>query len=234
MLIRDMEREDKPREKALRSGIRSLSTEELLAILLRTGVRGQSVLQLAESLLRKSGGVSGLARMAPGELMTLCGIGTAKALVLIAAFELSRRIAWEDVRKQQISSPDSVVGWLQSEIGSSLQEQFLVIYLNQQHRIISYRILFTGTINQSCVYPREIFRQALLENSTDIMLVHNHPSGDISPSEADFNTTRRLWKAGMMMGISILDHIIVSDRNYFSFAAQGILEEYMVEETNQC
>lgn len=232
-MIRDLREEEKPREKAFQYGIRSLNSTELLAVLLRTGIRGQSVLATSEKLLDRAGGISGLARMDVRELMETEGIGTAKAVELTAAFELSRRIAWEEVRKQQISSPESVVRWLQSEIGSAMQEQFLVIYLDQQHRILSYRILFVGTINESGVYPREIFRQALLENSTDLMLVHNHPSGDITPSRADRAVTRHLWEAGLLMGIRVLDHIIVSDRHFFSFAGQGILEEFMEEDGNQ-
>lgn len=233
MLIKEMPQNEKPREKAMLYGVRSLSTPELVAILLRTGVKGQSALTAANKLLCAAGGVSGLARMSIRELMENEGVGEVKALELQTAFELSRRIAFEDVYKEQIATPESLVKWLQKEIGSAVQEKFLVVYLDQQHRIIRHSTLFQGTVNQSAVYPREVFREALLCSSTDIMLVHNHPSGNITPSDADIIMTERIWKIGVLMGINVLDHIIVSDKTFFSFARHGILEEFMVSEGNQ-
>ena len=227
MLIKEMPENEKPREKALLYGVRALSTQELVAILLRTGVKGQSALSAANKLLCSAGGVSGLARMSIQELMENEGVGEVKALELQTAFELSRRIAFEEVYKEQIDTPEALVAWLQKEIGSSLQEKFLVVYLDQQHCIIRHCTLFQGTVNQSAVYPREVFREALLCSSTDIMLVHNHPSGNIAPSEADIILTERMWKIGILMGINVLDHIIVSDRSFFSFERHGIMEEFL-------
>lgn len=233
MLIKDMLEEEKPREKACRFGIRTLSTAELLAILLRTGIKGQSVLDTSQALLRKAKNVSGLASMSLEEIMEIDGIGEAKGLVLLASFELARRMAFDDVKGEQIKSPASLVNWLKSEIGTQLQEMFLVVYLNQQLRIITHRILFQGTINEAAVYPREIFKEALLLNSTSLMFAHNHPGGDITPSSADIALTVKLMKVADLMGVKVLDHIIVSGNDYFSFARQGILGECMTETDNQ-
>lgn len=233
IMIKDMLDEERPREKACRFGIRALSTAELLSILLRTGIKGQSVIDTAQALLRKAKNVSGLAAMSLEEIMEISGIGKAKALVLLASFELARRMAYDDIKGEQIKTPESLVRWLKSEIGTQLQEMFLVIYLNQQLRIISHRILFQGTINEAAVYPREIFKEALLLNSTSLMFAHNHPGGDIVPSPADIALTDKLIRVADLMGVKVLDHIIVSGTDYFSFARQGILGDCMTDKDNQ-
>ena len=168
------------------------------------------------------------------EIMEIAGIGQAKALVLLASFELARRMAYDDIKGEQIKSPESLVHWLKSEIWTQQQEMFLVIYLNQQLRIITHRILFQGTINEAAVYPREIFKEALLLNSTSLMFAHNHPGGDIVPSDADIALTARLVKVADLMGVKVLDHIIVSGNAYFSFSRQGILGDCMTDKDNQC
>lgn len=227
-MIREMPVSEMPREKALRYGIRSLSSRELLAIVLRSGPKGKSVLEVADEVLEKAGGISGIARMSIPELSSIHGISQIKALELQACFEISRRSALEEaMRVDIIDEPEKAVKWLQKEIGSSLQEQFLVIYLDQHHRILFYRVLFVGTLNSSNVYPREIFREALLHSCTDLMLVHNHPGNDPTPSKADLALTQRLQKAGRMMGVRILDHLIVTDSRCLSLKERGFLEEQM-------
>ena len=227
-IIREMPVSEKPREKALRYGIRSLSSRELLAIVLRSGQKGKSVLEVADEVLEKAGGISGIARMSIPELNKIHGVSDIKALELQACFEIARRCALEEaMRVDIIDEPEKAVNWLQKEIGSSLQEQFLVIYLDQHHRILFYRVLFVGTINASNVYPREIFREALLHSCTDLMLVHNHPGNDPTPSQADLALTRKLQKAGRMMGVRILDHLIVTGSRCLSLKERGFLEEQM-------
>ncbi|MBR3364494.1 MAG: DNA repair protein RadC [Solobacterium sp.] len=227
-MIREMPVSEKPREKALRYGIRSLSSRELLAIVLRSGQKGKSVLEVADEVLEKAGGISGIARMSIPELNKIHGVSDIKALELQACFEIARRCALEEaMRVDIIDEPEKAVNWLQKEIGSSLQEQFLVIYLDQHHRILFYRVLFVGTINASNVYPREIFREALLHSCTDLMLVHNHPGNDPTPSQADLALTRKLQKAGRMMGVRILDHLIVTGSRCLSLKERGFLEEQM-------
>ncbi len=227
-MIKDLPAHEKPREKALRYGIRALSSRELLAIMLRSGQKGRSVLEIADSLLLEAKGISGIARMDINELARIKGISKTKALEIQACFEISRRCALEEALKSDvIEHPEALVRWLRKELGSTLQEQFLVIYLDQHHHILYYRVLFVGTINASNVYPREIFREALLRNCTDILLVHNHPSEDPTPSRADLSLTQRLQEAGKMMGVRILDHLIVTRNRCLSLKESGFLEEQM-------
>ena len=225
-MIREMPSNEKPREKAKRFGIRSLSTRELLAIILRTGQKGYSVLEVADALIEEAGGISGISRMSIAELSKVRGISDTKALELQAAFELSRRSALEDaMHADVISDPRSVERWLRKELGSSLQEQFLVIYLDAHNRILFYRVLFVGTINSSNVYPREIFKEALLYNCTGIMLVHNHPGEDLTPSKADLKLTKRMMEAAYIMGVRILDHLIITRTGCLSLNESGQLEK---------
>lgn len=229
-MVKDMVDSEKPREKGIRFGVRSLSNTELLAILLRTGRKGKSVIDTANELLNKAGGIAGLGRMSIPELTRQSGIGKVKALEILSAFELSRRVAYEEVQeKNLITCPESLVLWLEKEIGNETQEKFLAVYLNNQGRMVHYRILYQGTLNASAVFPREIFKEALLCGSTDIILVHNHPSGDLTPSTSDLLVTKRLQKIGEMMEIYIADHIIVSSNSFYSFAREGILGEYIEE-----
>lgn len=232
--IKEMPNSERPREKGLKYGIRTLSTRELLAVLIRHGFRGQSALQTADLLLEKAKGVQGIARMSIAELAQIPGISRVKALELHACFELTRRTALEQVSDTDvIGNPEELVKWLQREIGSSLQEEFLVIYLSGACTVIKHAVLFKGTINQSNVYPREIFREALLVNSTNIMLVHNHPGGNLIPSRADVALTARLVRIGREMGIAVLDHLIVTQTDWVSFAQLGIMEECMTADRKE-
>lgn len=233
MTFQEMPENEQPRRKAELYGIRALSTAELLAILLRTGRQGKNALETAEELLQKAGGINSLARMSLKELRQVKGVGQVKALQITAAFELSRRCAYEKTRSTDvISEPEALISWLQKEIGHSLQEEFLVVYLDHAHRIVHDQVLFKGTIDTSNVYPREVFRQALLYNSTAIMLVHNHPGGDVTPSDADLYVTARLMEAGKLFHIEVLDHLIVSGNAWFSFHREGLLP--MARKEPQC
>ncbi len=225
-LIKEMPLSERPREKAVRCGIRTLSNRELLAVILRTGSRGMSAAETAEELLEKAGSIGRLARMRMEEIMEIKGISTVKALQLLSCFELSRRCALESTQNVRVADdPARLAEWLKSEIGSSWQEQFLVVYLDAALHVISYRTLFVGTIDASAVFPREIFKEALLLNSTDVILVHNHPSGELAPSVQDIYMTKRIVSAGKLMGITVLDHLIITQSDFFSFERQGIMEE---------
>lgn len=222
-LIAELNENEKPREKALRYGLRCLSTAELLALILRTGTKGQSVLETAEQLLKKSKGISGIQRMSVNELASIRGISKVKAVELAACFEISRRALCETAMESDVmNSPQEIVRWLQSEIGNEVQEKFMVLYLDTHNRIISWRVLFVGTINQSAVYPREIFREALLCGSTHVILVHNHPAGDLTPSMNDIAMTQRMMEAGRLMGVRVLDHLIVTSSGWYSIAAETL------------
>ncbi len=224
--IAEMPENEKPRDKAMRYGVRTLSNRELIAILIRTGTEGKSALETADALIRRAGGMDGIARMDIHELTQIDGIGPVKAMQILTCFEIVRRCALVSIQEENvIDRPDRIREWLQKEIGSSMQEKFLVVYLNNQHRIIDYKVLFIGTIDTSPVFPREIFKEALLMNSTDIMLVHNHPSGNLEPSIFDIELTGRMIRAGKLMGVNVLDHIIVTQSGYLSFVETNLMEE---------
>lgn len=222
--IADLPVSEKPREKALLLGIRSLSSRELLAILLRTGYKGYSALDVADDILKQANGLSGFARMNQAELLKIRGIGVSKALELQACLEISRRIALENIKDTDVlQHPENVVKWLQNEIGTSDQENFLAIYLNNRNCVISHRLLFTGTINMSLVFPREIFREAIINKANKVIVVHNHPSRDLTPSHYDIELTNKLIEASKLMNIELADHIIVSDQDWFSFLRAGLM-----------
>ena len=225
-LIKEMPAAERPREKAKRYGIRSLSNRELLAVILRTGSAGISAAETADLLLQKSKGLKGLARMDAAEICEVRGISDVKALQLLSCFELSRRCALEMTENVDVmDDPDRLAEWLQREIGSGFQEKFLVVYLDTAFHIIDHRTLFIGTIHSSAVYPREVFKEALLLNSTNIILAHNHPSGELVPSVQDMMLTKKMVRAGRLMGVAVIDHIIISQNGFFSFERQGLMEE---------
>ena len=224
--IQDLPMTEKPREKALHFGLKALSNCELLALILRTGTKEKSALQLAEELLQNTGGLSGIARYNLQELSKVKGIGNVKVLQILAGLEMRRRVSFEQVlHHQDMNTPELIVKWLQKEIGSSMQEVFIVVYLDTMMRFVTYKELFKGTIDSSIVFPREIFKEALLNNSTNILLVHNHPSGSLSPSHQDILLTKRISDIANMFNVKVLDHIIVCNNDFFSFSREGLLME---------
>lgn len=223
-LVKEMPVEERPREKAELYGIKSLSNVELLAILIRSGYEGTSSLQIAENLIRKSNGLSFLSRLSLQDLFEIKGIKKVKALELLACFELSKRMAFcEAMNRDIMDNPNALIHWLRLELGNETQERFLVVYLNVKNHILSYDILFTGTVDSSLVHPREIFKEACLKSASRIILVHNHPSTDLKPSSADIELTKKLVDGSEVIGIEVLDHIIVSNQGFMSFRASGLL-----------
>lgn len=215
--IKQMEIENRPREKAIAFGITALKNEELLAILLRTGTKEKSAIELGKEVLSLSEHLSMLTGLSIEDLMKIKGIKAAKALQLIACFELSRRMSFEKIEECiSIEHPQHLVDWLNKEIGSLAQEHFLVIFLDNRNRIRSYETLFKGTLNSSVVHPREVFKKALTKGCASIICVHNHPSGDCEPSEADIQLTKCIAETGKLVGIPLLDHLIVGGNNYVS------------------
>lgn len=222
--ICDIPPNEKPREKALRYGLRSLSSAELLAIILRSGPKGSNVIDTAQDLLKVSGGFAGLGKLSIYELCKVRGISRVKALEIMACFEISRRAFCEKVPESDaIQRPAALVRWLQSEIGLDMQEKFMAVYLDSHNRILSWNVLFVGTINESRVYPREIFKQALLGGAANVILVHNHPSGDPVPSMQDIALTEKLVQAGKLMGVRVIDHLIVTRTGWLSMAGESLL-----------
>ncbi len=217
------DRPEQPRERLLVHGTAPLADAELLALLLRTGRCGHSVAQLAQQLLA-SGGLAALAQSAPGELAEVAGIGPAKAAALLAAFEIGRRLAARPLQRgERIGSPEDVHRHFHARLRDAPTEQFHCVLLDSRHRVLRSVLTSQGTLTASLVHPREVFRPALREAAAALVLVHNHPSGDPSPSAEDRAITRRLARAGALLGIPVLDHVIVADRGYASLREQGEL-----------
>ncbi|HEY8122825.1 MAG TPA: DNA repair protein RadC [Myxococcota bacterium] len=214
---------ERPRERLFAHGAAPLSDAELLALLLRTGVRRRAATQLAHELLA-TGGLALLAQASPSELAATAGIGPAKAATLLAAFELGRRLAARPLeRGERIGSPEDVHRHFHARLRDAATEQFHIILLDARHRVLRSVLTSQGTLTASLVHPREVFRPALREAAAALVLVHNHPSGDPSPSAEDREITRRLARAGALLGIPVLDHVIVADRGYASLREQGEL-----------
>ena len=214
----------RPREKIRNYGVTSLSDSELLAILLGSGYKGKSSVEMANELLRETGGFNGLMRLSLTEIMKLKGIKLAKATLLLASMEIARRLNYETVlEKDVISDPSSIVEWLRSAYGYLEQEIFVVIFLDVKNRVLGYEELFRGSIDNVHVEAREIFKKAFKYNARKIIVSHNHPSGVCEPSRSDEKVTTELETAGSIMNIPLVDHVIVSNCGYYSFKEHGKL-----------
>ncbi|MBL0354780.1 MAG: DNA repair protein RadC [Candidatus Dechloromonas phosphoritropha] len=227
MAITDWPEGERPRERLLAHGAEVLSDAELLAIYLRVGVRGKSAVDLArELLLRFEGSLSALVDASLEELASVSGIGTAKAAQLKASFELARRALAQDMtaRETVFSSPGKVRDWLRLKLATRPSEVFMAMWLDAQNRLIKAEELFTGTLTQTSVYPREVVKAALAQNAAAVILAHNHPSGVAEPSQADEMLTRNLKAALALVDVKVLDHFVVAgSAPPLSFAERGLL-----------
>jgi DNA repair protein RadC len=213
-----------PREKLLERGVQALSDAELLAVMLRTGYKNCSALELARDLLEQFGGLGGFLRV-DRDLMLACpGIGVAKYAQLRAALELARRQALQAARASDVlSSPDQTLRFLQHHLGGHNREVFCCIFLDSQHQVLCCEDLFFGTLDGAAVYPREVATRALQYRAAAVIFGHNHPSGIAEPSNADQRITKRLCAALGLLDIRVLDHVIVGRGREFSFAREGLL-----------
>jgi len=212
---------DQPREKLLKSGAGALSEKDLIALLIRSGVREKNVLQLAEEILKKYS-LTELCSVSVDDLLAVKGIGVTAASSLVAAFELKKRIEAEQKSfKPVLDSPEKVYRYL-SDLKTSKREKFVALYLNNRMRLIKRLFISVGTVSSSIVHPREVFKPAVELNASNVAVAHNHPSGDHLPSEEDVRITQKLQEAGEVMGIPVVDHIIISDNGYFSFKEKNI------------
>lgn len=213
---------DAPRERLDALGPESLSDAELVALLLRTGSPGQPARDAAHALLRRAGGLRGLARAAPAELRRQHGVGAAKAASLVAAFELARRLASGRLRPgDAIRGPGDVHRHFYPRLRDAPHERFLVVLLDGRHRVIRPVLTSLGTLTASLVHPREVFGPALREPAAAVVLVHNHPSGDPTPSREDREITARLAAAGELLGIPVVDHVVVAEQGFVSLREDG-------------
>ena len=226
--IREMPQDQRPREKLLGRGPDSLTNAELIAILLRTGRRGMNVVEVARELLDKYKSFAELSRCSVKELSTIKGIGPDKALELVAAFNLGKRFAQEPVSQQKLDSPELIHELLGREMRMLRTESLRVVLLDTRYRLIRVESVSTGSMNESIAHPREIFRPAMTYSAYAVIVVHNHPSGDATPSQTDHSLTRRLGEAAELLQIKLLDHIIIGapsegNPDYFSFKEAGVL-----------
>ena len=224
MAISDWPLQERPRERLLAQGPAALADAELLAILLRTGVKGMSAVDLARQLLGRFGSISALLQSGPAGFGALPGLGSAKLAQLKAALELARRALKEEMSSRDaLTSPRAVRDYLRLALAGREHEVFVVLLLDAQHRVIACEELFRGTLTQTSVYPREVVKCALGQNAAAVIFAHNHPSGIAEPSHADEILTRSLKSALALVDIQVLDHFIVAGSRTMSFAERGLL-----------
>jgi DNA repair protein RadC len=224
MSLKDLPAASRPREKLLERGVSALSDGELLALLLRTGTVGQDVLQLAQSLLDGFGGLPGLLRVSPDALAEVKGLGPAKRAELMAVLEIARRALASQLAAMPVfDSPQAVKDYLALQLRGLQQEVFAVLFLDAQHRLLRMETLFSGTLTQTSVYPREVVKRALALNAGAVLLAHNHPSGVAEPSRADEALTQALRQALALVDVRVLDHLVVGGGEVTSFAERGLL-----------
>lgn len=221
--ILDLPEEERPRERLINHGPEYLTNAELLAVILRTGTRNENAINLANRLL-KAYNLKQLSQASIPELKTISGIKEAKACQIVSCFELANRLhAFSDNGKPEIQSSEDVHALVSPKLRSLKKECFKVLYLNTKNHLLKEETISIGSLNANIVHPREVFKTAILESAAAVILVHNHPSGDPAPSTDDIDLTKRMIKAGRLIGIEVLDHIIIGDGTFTSLKEKGLL-----------
>lgn len=223
-MIRDFPEDERPRERFEQNGPESLSNHELIAILLRTGTKEESVLQLANRLLTNFEGLRFLKDATLEEMTAIKGIGKAKAIQVLAAVELGRRVsnlAYHD--RYVIRSPEDGANYMMNDMRFLTQEHFICLYLNTKNQVLHKKTIFIGSLNASIVHPREVYKEALRRSAASVICLHNHPSGDPTPSREDIEVTKRLAESGRIIGIDLLDHLIIGENKFVSLKEKGYL-----------
>ena len=224
MAITDWPAAERPREKLIELGAEALSDAELLAIFLRVGVTGKSAVDLARDLLNQFGSLNGIFAVTEHELSQVHGIGTSKYVQLQAIFEMSRRALNEQLQQRDVfKSPQQVRDYLVLKLGGLTREVFLVLFLDTQNHLVATEEMFTGTLTQTSVYPREVVKRALHHNAASVIFAHNHPSGIAKQSQADELLTKELKQALALVDVRVLDHFIVAGNNTLSFSERGLI-----------
>lgn len=218
IMIKDIPLSERPRERLLKYGKENLSNEELLSIILKTGTKNYSVKELSNHILKNFKNIKELKYITISKLTEINGIGKVKAIELLAALELGKRVYYtNNSEKVLLNSSKKIYEYFKNIFLEECQECFYAIYLDTKSKLISYKLLFKGTINCSCVHPREVFKNAFLESAFSIIVIHNHPSGDPTPSKEDIKVTQSLMQVGKIMALPIVDHIIIGTNQYYSF-----------------
>lgn len=224
LMIKELPADERPREKMKERGAQALGNSELLAILLRTGTAAESALRLAENLLDRAGGLAGFGHATLEEVEQVRGIGEAKAITLLAALELGRRLAsLAPLERTAVRTPDDVAALLLPRFRYESRESFVAVLLSTKNHVLKTPVISVGSLNASIVHPRELFREAINASAAAVIVAHNHPSGDPTPSPEDVSLTRKLVEAGKILDIPVLDHVVLGDGKYVSFKEKGIL-----------
>jgi len=222
MRIHDFDPDNRPRERLLRSGAASLSPAELLAIILRTGTKNLNIVDTCNELIARYS-LEKLAHITLEELKEVKGIGEAKAMQIVAIFELNKRLHYSRNLNKKIQAARDVFEYMAGRVPDETKEHLFVLHLNTKNQIIKTELVSVGTLNAALIHPREVFKSAIKESSHAIILVHNHPSGDVEPSNADKQVTDLLKQASTVIQIDLLDHIIIGKTAWFSFRESGLL-----------
>lgn len=223
--VKDLPLGDRPREKLLLRGAQNLTDAELLAILLRTGTKQKSVITMAQEIIKENDNLVGLSLKSADAFQKIKGIGKDKAATLAAAFEIGRRVGFQEKWKhtKPITSPEDIANIFSPILKDKMKEEFIVVCLNAANKIIKHEIISVGTLNSSVVHPREVFKLAIDNNSANIIIVHNHPSGNKEPSKEDVLITKKLVEGGKLLGIEVFDHIIIAGNDFTSFVEQRLM-----------
>lgn len=221
-MIKTLPLEENPREKALTYGIETLNNVELLALILRTGHKNESVIQLSQRLLTEIGGFANLSTVTYADLIALKGIKQAKAIEILSIIEIAKRLKDVSSMEKPLLNPYDIFGRVHNQLMFLKQEHFLLLCLDNKNKVIKEKTIFIGSLNMSVVTPREVFKEAIAISSAKIVLVHNHPSGDALPSEEDLLMTEQFQKLGQMMSIEVIDHIVVGWNQFYSIMAKQL------------
>ena len=219
MNLKTLTEEEKPRERLIKYGKENISTNELIEIILKSGTRNKGIKEISHNILSSVNNINELKTAEISTLEKIEGMSKIKAIELIAAIELGRRV-YEDNKYQnlvKLTSPATIIDYFHTEYKDKKQEIFTVLYLDNQKNYLDKKELFKGTVNYSLVHPREIFKEAYLLSASYIVCIHNHPSGDATPSKNDIELTRKIKELGILHGITLMDHIVIGDNNYYSF-----------------
>lgn len=219
MNLKTLPEEEKPRERLIKYGKENISTNELIEIILKSGTRNKGIKEISHNILSSVNNINELKAAEISTLEKIEGMSKIKAIELVAAIELGRRV-YEDNKYQnlvKLTSPSTIIDYFYTEYKDKKQEIFTVLYLDNQKNYLDKKELFKGTVNYSLVHPREIFKEAYLLSASYIVCIHNHPSGDATPSKNDIELTRKIKELGILHGITLMDHIVIGDNNYYSF-----------------
>lgn len=222
VLIKELPKEERPRERIAKYGASKLSNEELLSIILRCGTKNKSVKDLSRDILKEFNGLGNLKNSTINRLNNISGMGSSKSSIILATVELGKRMYLEELsKKPKLKNPRSIFEYTKYLFNDKKQELFYCLYFNNKQELVGEELLFIGTVNRSLTHPREVFKTAYLYSASSIVCLHNHPSGDVTPSQDDILFTKALVEIGLIQKIPIIDHIIVSNNNYYSFQDNG-------------